>query len=101
MWTEILTEEESRKIPVSKMKVVESRTFEIRLVVWETREVPLVDGDSVDIYVKVTFDQTGWSEDEVLKETDTHMNNKDGRGQFNWRMIFDLKVPCDFPRLKF
>lgn len=29
------------------------------------------------------------------------MNSKDGRGQFNWRMLFDLKVPCDFPRLKF
>jgi hypothetical protein len=31
-----------------------------------------VDGDNVDIYVRVTFDPTGWSEDEVEKKTDTH-----------------------------
>lgn len=29
------------------------------------------------------------------------MNSSDGRGQFNWRMKFDLNVPCEFPRLKF
>ena len=29
------------------------------------------------------------------------MSSKDGYGQFNWRMKFDLAVPCEFPRLKF
>ena len=29
------------------------------------------------------------------------MASKDGNGQFNWRMKFDLTVPCEFPRLKF
>lgn len=71
------------------------------MVVWETKNIPLTDGDSVDIFVKCTFDPTGWSEDEVTKMTDTHMHSKDGRGVFNWRMKFDLTVPCDFPRLKF
>jgi hypothetical protein len=65
MWTEIFREEDARKIPASKMQVIESKTYEIRLVIWETRDIPLVDGDSVDIFVKVTFDPTGWSEDEV------------------------------------
>ena len=29
------------------------------------------------------------------------MNSKDGYGIFNWRMKFDISVPCEFPRLKF
>ena len=37
----------------------------------------------------------------IVKETDVYMNSKTGWGVFNWRMKFDLTVPCDFPRLKF
>lgn len=68
---------------------------------WETRDVPLKDGDSVDIFVKVQFDPTGWSGGLIEKQTDTHYASKDGRGVFNYRFLFDLQTPCDFPRLKF
>lgn len=83
------------------MQTVLKETYEIRVIIWETKDVPLTDGGSVDIFVKCTLDPTGWSEDEITKETDTHMASKDGNGQFNWRMKFDLTVPCEFPRLKF
>ena len=36
-----------------------------------------------------------------MKETDTYIASKDGHGQFNWRIIFNLEVPCEFPSLKF
>lgn len=62
------------------MKQQQAQTFEIRMIIWETREIPLVNGESVDIFLKVTFDPTGWTEDEVTKCTDTHMNSKDGKG---------------------
>ena len=71
------------------------------MIVWETRDVPLVDGDNVDIFVKVTWDPTGRPEDATTKKTDVHQNSKTGWGQFNWRMKFELEVPCDFPRLRF
>lgn len=83
------------------MKQIKKETFEIRLIVWETRYVPLIDGDNVDIYVRVTFDPTGWAEDQVEKRTDVHSNSKTGWGSFNWRFKFDLEIPCDFPRIKF
>ena len=73
----------------------------MRVVIWDMREVPLVDGDSVDIFVKAIFDPTGWTQDEQVKETDTHSNSQDGFGQFNWRMKFTVNMPCEFPRLKF
>ena len=101
MWVEIYSVEEARKIPVQKMQTINREKYEIRLIVWETRDVPLVDGDNVDTWVRVTFDPTGWSDDEVEKRTDVHNNSKTGWGQFNWRFKFDLDVPCDFPRIKF
>ena len=62
--------------------------------------MPLVDGDKVDIWVSVIFDPTGRPEDEVKKRTDTHLGSKTGWGQFNWRMKFDLELPCDAPRFR-
>lgn len=75
-----MTIDDARKIPVSKMKTIKEETYEIRIVIWETKEIPLTDGDSVDIFIRCTFDPTGWSSDEVTLSTDTHMNSKDGNG---------------------
>jgi len=80
MWTEVVSVEQANQIPLSKMKERTAQVYEIRLIIWETRDIPLVGGESVDIFLKCTFDPTGWSEDEVTKSTDTHMNSKDGRG---------------------
>jgi hypothetical protein len=73
----------------------------------------LVNGESVDIFVKVVFDPTGWAGNQIEKKTDTHYASKDGRGKhnynflnidigiFNYRFKFPFETPCDFPRLKF
>jgi hypothetical protein len=101
MWVEVMTQEEARKTPMSRLQVQSKDEYELRLIVWETRDVPLVNGDSVDVYVKVQFDPTGWSGGLVEKQTDVHYGSKDGRGVFNYRFKFDVEVPCEFPRLKF
>ena len=58
------------------MQVLTKKKYEIRLIVWETRDVPLVDGKKVDIWVRVIFDPTGWPEDVVEKRTDVHSGSK-------------------------
>ena len=63
--------------------------------------MPLVDGGSVDIFMKVTFDPTGWAGNEIEKLTDVHYASKDGRGIFNYRFKFNIETPIEFPRLKF
>ena len=73
----------------------------MRLVIWETRDVPLVDGSSVDPFVRVSYDPSGWAGEEQSKETDVHHGSKDGRGVFNYRLKFTLVHPSEFPRLKF
>lgn len=75
--------------------------YEIRLIIWETRSVPLIDGDKVDIFVRVNWDPTGREEDAVEKKTDIHYGSKTGWGDFKWRFKFDLEDPCQFPILKF
>jgi hypothetical protein len=53
MWIEVLTQEEARKIPMAKLQVQAKDEYEVRLIIWETRDVPLNNGESVDIFVKV------------------------------------------------
>ena len=101
MWTEVMKAEDAAKIKPQKMQILTKKKYEIRLIVWETRDVPLVDGKKVDIWVRVVFDPTGWPDDVVEKRTDVHKGSKKGWGSFNWRMKFQLETPCDFPRIKF
>jgi len=91
MWVEILTIEESRYIPMAKLNQnTNKEDFEVRLILWETREVPLVDGDSVDIYLKAIFFADSWDSENETKQTDVHYKSTDGRGRFNYRMKFLL-----------
>ncbi len=101
MWVEVLTLEEARKTPMARLQQERKDEYEIRLIIWETRDVPILSGKSVDIFVKVQFDPTGWSGGQIEKSTDTHYGSKDGRCIFNYRFKFDISTPCEFPRLKF
>lgn len=101
MWVEVLTQEEARKTPMTRLQVQSKEQYEMRLIVWETRDVPLMGGDSVNIFVKVQFDPTGSAGNSVDKQTDVHHGSKDGQGIFNYRFKFDVSTPCEFPRLKF
>jgi len=100
MWAEIFPEKESKLHPPSVIKPPARDIYEIRLIVWETKDIVLADGDHVDIYIKVMFNPNGWSQEEISKATDIHYNSQDGRGEFNYRMKFPLELPCEFPRLK-
>ncbi|KAI4482752.1 hypothetical protein M0804_008605 [Polistes exclamans] len=64
--------------------------YEIRVIVWNTEDVPLVESQfltgemSSDIYVK------GWILPEDRQKTDVHYNSLSGEGNFNWRFVFRL-----------
>ncbi|XP_076243958.1 fer-1-like protein 6 [Calliopsis andreniformis] len=72
-------------IDISPLLPVE---YEIRVVVWNTEDVPLVDSQFLtgekcsDIYVK------GWITYDNYQKTDIHYNSLNGEGNFNWRFIF-------------
>lgn len=46
---------------------METEDYEIRVIIWETRDVPLANGDSVDIYIVCEFFKEGWSAESIRK----------------------------------
>ncbi|KAG7207640.1 hypothetical protein KM043_009260 [Ampulex compressa] len=62
--------------------------YEIRVIVWNTEDVPLVESQFLtgekcsDIYVK------GWILYEDYQRTDIHYSSLNGEGNFNWRFVF-------------
>ncbi|KAM9368604.1 fer-1-like protein 5 [Phaethornis superciliosus] len=66
--------------------------YELRCVVWNTRDVDLADVNLMgqrmsDIYV------TGWMDglEEQRQKTDVHYRSLDGSGAFNWRFLFSFE----------
>jgi hypothetical protein len=72
------------------MKVPQPADFEVRLIVWETFDIPKSPSKSVvDIFIKAAMDSTATgTNEEVCKETDTHCGSEDGKGIFNYRLTF-------------
>ena len=69
-------------------QVAREEEYEVRLIIWETRDVPLIDGSKVDIYVRAIYQTDGWDAENIEKATDIHYNSNDGRGVFNYRMNY-------------
>ena len=63
--------------------------FEVRLVVWETKDVKIMDWEGTsDIYVRAYFDSVKQN-----KRTDTHFRSMNGKGSFNYRLLYDIIHP--------
>jgi hypothetical protein len=76
--------------------------YEVRLVILETSDISIPEGKTlISIMVEASMDAsaTGTGKAEAF-ETDVHNGSKDGWGIFNWRMKFNFKTPCQFPRMK-
>jgi hypothetical protein len=65
-----------------------SEEFEVRLVVYETRNITIMDVEGAsDVYAKAFFDPSD------AKETDTHYRCTNGKASFNYRLLFNLTHP--------
>ena len=91
---------EARDVPIPKFEKPKPQKYEIRLIIWEVFNLPLSGKKAIDIFFKVTMDGEGWRSNSIVKETDAHLGSTDGYGEFNYRLIFGLTLPCAFPRLK-
>lgn len=82
----------------------------MRVVVWGTNDIPPPKGNvtgMTDMYVRLILEgmpptndgDVGSRVQRWIEETDTHWRAKQGRGSFNWRSVFDVKLPLKQPRL--
>jgi len=94
MWVDVLTVDEASKIPIEDIQPPIPLPYELRVIVWETKEVAFKDKTMSDIFV------AGYPEGQDPQVTDTHWRSEDGIGLFNWRMKFPLTVPSAIPKFK-
>ncbi|XP_076648742.1 otoferlin [Halictus rubicundus] len=88
LWIDMFQFGELPPKPASDISPPVPQEYEIRVIVWNTEDVPLVDSQFLtgekcsDIYVK------GWILYDNYQKTDVHYNSLNGEGNFNWRFIF-------------
>ena len=89
-WLDIF-EQERAEAPENKLfdiKPEQSLPYQLRLCVYDTKNVPNVDAEGVsDVFV------VAWLDEKNQKETDTHWRCSTGEASFNWRMLFNINSP--------
>ena len=62
--------------------------FEVRLVVWDTKEIKMMDDEGTsDVFIKAFFDSNNGL------ETDCHYRCQTGKASFNYRLLFKENYP--------
>ncbi|XP_072763326.1 LOW QUALITY PROTEIN: otoferlin, partial [Anoplolepis gracilipes] len=88
MWIDMFRIGQLPPKPAVNIAPPKPEEYEIRVIVWNTEDVPLVESQFLtgekcsDIYVK------GWILYEDYQKTDIHYNSLTGEGNFNWRFVF-------------
>ena len=74
-----MTAQEARRNPVQRLiQASKKEEYEMRLIIWRTKDVPLSSSGSADIQLKVKYSQDGNNDNAILKQTDTHYGSTDG-----------------------
>jgi hypothetical protein len=89
MWIDLIPKIDLKQRPVIKIEAPPRHEMELRVIIWETKNLvfkDLAEGCN-DVYVRA-----GVSTQE-FQETDIHWRCRN-KGSFNWRMKFS----CNFPK---
>jgi len=99
MFLEVMTADEANKKPLTALPSSDPRIFQLRLVIWKAAHIVCEGDASPDVYVvgKHTMDDGT----KLQHETDVHYGCDDEIATWNWRWIFDVKIPCQDPRIQF
>lgn len=91
LWVDLLTKDDARNVPMTDISLPPKQEYEFRLICWKAKNVvikdELTDQNDLRVTVKMTVDE------KLKQETDTHWRAKFGKGSWNWRCIFNLKLP--------
>ena len=99
---DILSADDARRTKPDDLRAPQPAEYELRMVIWNTRRVRFPeekDADNmVDQQVRVEANFAG--EAPITKETDTAWDSSGGSAEWNYRMIFPVKLPTKNARLK-
>ena len=91
MWVEVHPSSTPKsEITLWDLRPRPPQEFQVRVVVWDTEDVVCEDWEGTsDVFVRAFLDSTR------AQETDTHFRCQDGKGSFNYRLVFDVRHPGD------
>ena len=85
LWLEVTPITERATLKLRDVTIRPPSEFEARLVVWGTDGVANFDAEGTsDIFIRL------WINECEPKETDTHYRCQNGKGSFNWRVVYPL-----------
>jgi len=95
LWLEIVPDVVAREVEPEELLPPERVPFEVRVIVWNCKNVVSMDSMSGlnDLYVKCWLS----GNPKKVTKTDTHFRAKSGRGSFNYRMKFTVDLPLKNP----
>ena len=74
--------------PVYDIRKKPDEEFEVRLVIWDTKEIKMMDDEGTsDVFIKAFFDSKN------ALESDCHYRCQTGKASFNYRLLFKEKYP--------
>jgi hypothetical protein len=93
MWIELVDSFKASEQPPSVLRAPPPNEIEMRLVIWGTKDIKLVDGKSTDVMFRVSLDCSAYSETRPgayprTQDTDVHYGCDDGKSVFNWRIVY-------------
>jgi hypothetical protein len=88
LWVDLVPKHGVNTTPLFDITPPPPEDFEMRIVVWKCEGIPAGDefSDQSDLYVKLRLGETEW------RSTDVHYFAKKGKGSFNFRFKFPLKL---------
>jgi len=89
LWVEIWpTAIPMNEIPIFDISPKPVENFEVRVVVWDTIDIAMMDAEGTsDVFFRIFFDSNH------DKETDCHYRCQNGKASFNYRLLFDATYP--------
>ncbi|KAF0685790.1 Aste57867_22398 [Aphanomyces stellatus] len=88
LWIDILNPNDAAAFPPVDIALPPPQEYELRVVIWKTKEVPAFDEitDMNDLFVRCQLEGSDY------QDTDIHWRAKKGKASFNWRMKFPVTL---------
>merc|ERR1711871_572202 len=88
VWVDIMNPPTAIAFPPDDVSLPPTQTFQLRVVIWNAKDVPAMDSleNMSDLFVKC------WPEGSDPQTTDTHWRAKKGKASWNYRLLFDVEL---------
>ncbi len=104
MRVDLFTEEDARRIRAEDLVSQDPVSYELRMVLWSSKDVRMPEekdrDKDVDQTMSVTVNFDGAAGEDIIKNTDTAWYAEGGAADWHHRMVWSVNLPALHPRVK-